>query len=324
MKKSVVFLGCFLLMALPAQCQKPPLLPEPVVAALAAELSGETAKRNLEFVARQHRMRGSRGFRAAAEHITGELKSYGLSDVRIEQFPADGKTFYGTQKARPAWDADFAELWELRESGGAWTPALRLASWEAMPITLAQDSESADVTADLVDVGNGTQESDYAGKDVRGKIVLAAAQPGAVARLGVERYGAAGIVSYAQNQRTAWWGENENLVRWGHLDSFSSTPTFAFMVSLKQARAFLQRLVGGERIRLHAIVRAGRHPGFYDIVTATLPGADPQRRDEEIAFSCHLDHQRPGANDNASGCVTILEVARTLAKLVREGKLPPP
>ncbi|MGH9862489.1 MAG: M28 family peptidase, partial [Candidatus Acidiferrales bacterium] len=207
--------------------------------------------------------------------------------------------------------------------GGAWTPALRLASWEAMPITLAQDSESADVTADLVDVGNGTQESDYVGKDVRGKIVLAAAQPGPVARLAVERYGAAGIVSYAQNQRTAWWGENENLVRWGHLDSFSSTPTFAFMVSLKQARAFQQRLVGGERIRLHAIVRAGRHPGFYDIVTATLPGADPQRRQEEIAFSCHLDHQRPGANDNASGCVTILEVARTLAKLVREGKLPP-
>ena len=33
-------------------------------------------------------------------------------------------------------------------------------------------------------------------------------------RLAVERFGVAGIVSYAQNQRTAWWGENENLVRW--------------------------------------------------------------------------------------------------------------
>src|SRR5207247_1571332 len=45
---------------------------------------------------------------------------------------------------------------------------------------------------------------------------------------------------------------------------------------------------------------------------------------EEIAFSCHLDHQRPGANDNASGCVTILEVARTLQKLIGEGKLERP
>jgi len=46
--------------------------------------------------------------------------------------------------------------------------------------------------------------------------------------------------------------------------------------------------------------------------------------EEEIAFSCHLDHQRPGANDNASGCVTILEVARTLQKLISEGKLARP
>ena len=45
---------------------------------------------------------------------------------------------------------------------------------------------------------------------------------------------------------------------------------------------------------------------------------------EEIAFSCHLDHQRPGANDNASGCVTILEVARTLQRLISEGKLERP
>src|SRR5258708_21573069 len=39
---------------------------------------------------------------------------------------------------------------------------------------------------------------------------------------------------------------------------------------------------------------------------------------------CQLDHQRPGANDNASGCVTILEVARTLQKLIAEGKLTRP
>jgi Zn-dependent M28 family amino/carboxypeptidase len=60
------------------------------------------------------------------------------------------------------------------------------------------------------------------------------------------------------------------------------------------------------------------------VVTATIPGADAKLEEEEIAFSCHLDHQRPGANDNASGCVTILEVARTLNKLIGEGKLARP
>jgi hypothetical protein len=71
-------------------------------------------------------------------------------------------------------------------------------------------------------------------------------------------------------------------------------------------------------------VKAGQHAGNYEVVTATIPGADPKLKEEEIAFSCHLDHQRPGANDNASGCVTILEVARTLQKLISEGKLARP
>ncbi|PYT56784.1 MAG: hypothetical protein DMG35_21465 [Acidobacteria bacterium] len=96
------------------------------------------------------------------------------------------------------------------------------------------------------------------------------------------------------------------------------------MVSLKRARVFRERLTRGERIALYASVKAGQHPGNYEVVTATIPGADPKLKDEEIAFSCHLDHQRPGANDNASGCVAILEVARTLQKLIAEGKLARP
>src|SRR5713226_6192497 len=319
--------------------QKPPLLPENEVAALANELSGETAKRNLEGIARFHRQRGSKGFHEAAELVAERSRAYGLSDVAILQFPADGKIFYGTQRSRPAWDAEVGELWEVKEvnevnevkeksasQGGTapsakWMPSVKLASYEAEPITLAEDSESADVTANLVDVGEGAKEGDYAGKDVKGKIILVSAQPGAVQDLAVGKFGAAGIVSYAQNQKTAWWGEDENLIRWGHLETFSANKTFAFMVSLKTARGLRERLTKGEAIRLHAVVKAGQHPGFYEVVTATIPGADAKLKEEEIAFSCHLDHQRPGANDNASGCVTILEVARTLEKLINEGKL---
>jgi aminopeptidase YwaD len=307
-----------------AGAAQPPLLRPEHAQALAAELSGESAKAHLEELARHHRMRGSRGFHAAAEHLRGALRAYGYADAAIESFPADGRTFYGTQRSRRPWDAELAELWELQERGGRWVRAARVASWETMPASLAQDSESGSATADLVDVGAGTAEADYAGKDVRGKLVLASAQPAAVARLAVARHGAAGIVSYAQNQRTAWSGDDPTLVRWGHLDTFAESPTFAFMVSLQQARAFQQRLARGEAVRLEAAVRAGQHDGAYEIVTATLPGADPQRREEEIVFSCHLDHQRPGANDNASGCVTILEVARTLGRLVADGRLPRP
>src|SRR5258707_10504683 len=102
-------------LAAAAQAQKPPLLPEKDVAALANELSGETAKRNLEGIARFHRQRGSQGFHAAAELVAERLRAYGLSDVAILQFPADGKIFYGTQRSRPAWDAEVGELEEVME-----------------------------------------------------------------------------------------------------------------------------------------------------------------------------------------------------------------
>lgn len=303
----------------PVRAQAPPLLPEKDVAAMANELSGETAKRNLEGLARFHRQRGSQGFHAAAELIAEGARAYGLSGVEILQFPADGKIMYGTQRARMAWDAEDAELAEVKN--GAET---KIASYAAEPIVLAEDSESADVTADLVDVGSGAKEGDYAGKDVKGKIILVSSQADAAQELGVGKFGAAGMVSYAQNQKTAWSGENDNLIRWGHLDSFSPHKTFAFMVSLRTARAMQARLRSGETIRLHAQVKAGQHAASYEVVTAVIPGADPKLKDEEIAYSCHLDHQRPGANDNASGCVTILEVARTLARLIDGGKLARP
>jgi hypothetical protein len=330
--------GCF---STAAWAQKPPLLPEKDVAALANELSGETAKRNLEGIARFHRQRGSHGFHSAAELVAERARAYGLSNVAILQFPADGKIFYGTQRSRPAWNAEVGNLIETSlevcdqkvgpTSNNTVNSTIcidsserKIASYEAEPVVLAEDSESADMTAELVDVGEGTKESDYAGKNMKGNIVLVSAQPGAVQDLAVGKFGAVGIVSYAQNQKTAWWGEDENLIRWGHLETFSPNKTFAFMVSLKTARAMRERLAKGETIKLHAVVKAGQHAGNYEVVTATIPGADAKLKEEEIAFSCHLDHQRPGANDNASGCVTILEVARTLQKLITEGKLARP
>lgn len=322
--RTLVLAGTFAVAPATLAGQQHSLLPDSVIAALAGEVSGETAKRNLERIAGEHRIRGSLGFRRAAQHIVERLSAYGLSDARIESLPADGTRFYGSQRSRPPWDAEFAELWLLGKNGSAWERAERLASWDAMPVSLAQDSESGQATALLVEVGEGTSERDYAGKDVRGNLVLTSQQPGAVQDLAVGRFGAAGIVSYAQNQRTAWWGEDENLVRWGHLETFSAHPTFAFMVSLQQGRALRQRLLSGEAVRLEARVRAGKHAGGYEIVTATIPGADPALRSQEIAFSCHLDHQRPGANDNASGCVAILEAARALATLIAEGRLARP
>jgi aminopeptidase YwaD len=329
MKKQIInskiFLAFFLLLCnYTVVAQQVPLGQEELVKQLNEELSGESAKRNLEFISRLHRMRGSKDYNTAIDFIRSKLKEYQLESIELIKIPTDGKIMYGTQKSRMAWDADFAELWEVEQHNGNWVHKTKVADWKSIPLTLAEESESAEVTAQLVDVGKGISESDYANKNIKGKLVLTKSQPGSIVSLAIEKYGAVGIISYAQNQVTAWYKENENLIRWGHLETFSKTKTFAFMVSLKQARAYQERLKNGDVVMLHAKVIAGQHPGNYEILTAVIEGADSKLKEEEIAFTCHLDHPRPGANDNASGCVAILEVARTLKKLIREHKIESP
>ncbi len=306
----------------PALAQHLPM-DDKIVSAFAAETNGESAKRNLDRITTYHRMRGSSQYRAAAEHIRDQLLEYGLTTARIREYPADGKTMFGTQKSRLAWNADSAALWEVDDKGQR---LRRLADWESMPLSLAQDSVSGETRTTLVDVGDGSKESDYQGKDVRGELVLVASQPEAVEALAVGKFGAAGIVSYAPNQASAWWKQDDRLVRWGHLSSFPKpgSETFAFMISLGEARALQQRLAKGESIHLDAKVSASRSRGVYSIVEAVIPGSDPAVAAEQIVLTCHLDHPRPGANDNASGCATLLETARSLQRLIATGQIPAP
>ena len=306
----------------PALADLRELVAEETLLQIAAETSGEAAKRNLDAISLQHRMRASEQFLLATRHIERQLESYGLDSVDTLRYAADGETMFGTQKSRPVWDVRSAELWEVEQTDGGTRRVRRLGDWESVPLSLAQDSLSADVTTALVDIGAGTSDADYAGKDVRGKLVLTSSQPGAVVDRAVGRMGAAGIVSYAPNQRSAWWKEDDRLVRWGHIGSFPETESFGFMVSLGEARRLQQRLAAGEEILFHARVDASHEKGHYEFVTAQIEGTD--RKDEIIHYTCHLDHPRPGANDNVSGCVAILETARTLNALIDKGILPRP
>ena len=250
------------------------LLPEDVLQQIAAETSGEEAKRNLDTLTLQHRMRASSQFDEATAHILRKLESYGLDEARTVEYPADGETLFGTQKSRPVWDVRFAELWELGKEAGVTTRKRRLANWEAMPLSLAQDSLSGEATATLIDIGAGTMDSDYAGKELRGKFVLTSSQPEDILERAVGASGAAGIISYAPNQRSAWWRQDDRLVRWGHLGSFPKTKSFAFMISLAEARRFQERMAAGEEILLHGKVDAS--PASVPLILAVANRYKPR------------------------------------------------
>src|SRR6202795_4712246 len=283
--------------------------------ALRDESSGAAPYENLRYLTGLHRVPATAAFDQAAQFVLQRAREYGLASAHSEQFPIDGARHYGLMRSYLAWTVEEARLWEIRPQH------ILLGDWKTDPIHLADYSHSADVETELIDVGNGASEADYSGKDVRGKIVLADGVLARVQELAIAQHGAVGIVSDMPNQTTAWSGLDMTVVRWGHLDARQPSG-FAFMVSRQTAEALRTRLRNGEHVILNAHVKATVGPGHWTVVTGTIPGTDSTAG--EIVYSCHLDHERPGANDNGSGCVTILESARVLAQLINSGGLPRP
>lgn len=288
--------------------------------ALRDESTGAAPYENLRYLTGLHRVPATAAFDQAAQFMLQRAHEYGLADAHSEQFAIDGIRHYGLMRSYLAWTVEEARLWEVRPQH------ILLGDWKTDPIHVADYSHNADVEAELVDVGNGASEADYSGKDVRGKdvrgkIVLADGVLARVQELAIARHGAVGIVSDMPNQTTAWSGLDTTVVRWGHLDARQPSG-FAFMVSRQTAEALRSRLRNGEHVILNAHVKATVGPGHWTVVTATIPGTDSAAG--EIVYSCHLDHERPGANDNGSGCVTILESARVMAHLIDSGVLSRP
>ena len=307
---------CILLALVPLRAfAQEPFLTNQQWSVLRGEASGNVPYENLRYLTGLHRVPGTPEFDQAAQFVLQRALEYGLADAHSEQFAIDGKKQYGLMRSYLGWKVEEGRLWETSPRH------VLIGDWKTEPIRLADYSRSADVEAALVDVGNGAREEDYAGKDVRGKIVLADGVLGRVQALAVGEHGAAGIVSDMPNQTTAWSGLDATVIRWGHLDA-RQPAGFAFMVSHETAEGLRSRLRGGEAIVLSAHVKAEVGPGHWMVVTGTIPGSDANAG--EIVYSCHLDHERPGANDNGSGCVTILESARVLARLIAAGKLPQP
>src|ERR1700687_1026981 len=162
---------CFLiaitaLFPLDALAQQPFLTARQWIA-LRDESNGAAPYENLRYLTGLHRVPATPEFDQAAQFVLQRVREYGLADAHSEQFPIDGTKRYGLMRSYLGWTVEEARLWEIRPEH------LLLGDWKTDPIRLADYSHSADVEAELVDVGNGGSEADYAGKDVRGEIVLA-------------------------------------------------------------------------------------------------------------------------------------------------------
>jgi aminopeptidase YwaD len=284
------------------------------------ELSGELAKSYVTQITRFHRIQASTMFHEAAEYVRDTLRDIGIDDARIEQFTSDGRTEYWTHTSPVGWEATSAEL-RLVE------PDERLiTTYKDVPTCLHTHSRSTSpegVTAELVDVGEGTKPEHYAGKSVKGKFVLATGRAKLVHEQAVYKYGAAGVITDTLTHEMKGVRESVDIPDAHAYQAIWPTEqdvdkvTFGFSLSKRQGNHLRALLEDGKSVRLNAKVEARLFPSTLDIVTATIKGSS--KPDEEVFLVAHLCHPKPSANDNASGSGLLLEIARTMHKLIGSG-----
>jgi hypothetical protein len=310
-----------------AVAQTSPFVPESVERALANEISGDRAFEFERLSTQWHKPSGSEGFFAVTALVEERARAAGLADVRrIDQV---GLTASWTPKRAEAW---------LLEGAGPSAKETFLGSFADAKTSIADYSRPANVTAELVDVGSGEKGADYAGKDVRGKIVLAFGNLHEVMEQAVWKRGADGILSW-NSSRLNPLAEHPDQIAWSGVPEDDGPKgektTFAFLISARQGKALSDRLAGesarrwggggatnAEALRARIVIESSTLPEKKTaMLEARIPGSDPSL--PEIVLTSHLQ-ENISANDNQSGVASMLEIGRALTKLIAEGKIPRP
>jgi Peptidase family M28 len=284
------------------------IVPRSLLQSVVNEASGDIALQNEIVLTGVNRNRLPAEYAAKyfeTDFILNKLKEYGIEQSEIIDLPARSAT---------TWDAETAELWLTKPE------PRKIADLKEVPAMLCSGSVTTDTTAPLVYVGPGYRETDYQGKDVKDKIVLVNGMPEMARRLAVEKFGAKGLIGYSSSHPE--WDPDEvgwSSIRPGEKDK----PTFGFMVSTRQGEELRNAVERGTPIEVRAVCATRQVPYKEQMVSALLPG--DRLPNEELVFTAHLfeGFAKQGANDDASGCVAILETARTLRKLLDNGQLPP-
>jgi hypothetical protein len=255
-------------------------------------------------------MGGNEGFEAVARYVEAKAKDYGLEDVRYLKLASSSES----------WSPRVGELWLT-------APATRrLAYSKEIPLALADFSRNADVpNADLVDVGEGTADRDYEGRDVAGKVVLASGSLQRVTEEAVWERGALGIVAFTMSRVP----DHPDQYPWMRVPVANADKTkqgtFAFVLTHREGMRLRREMAdaGGQGFRVRAKVIAEFHaPPSQAIVEAVIRGTEIH--DQDLVLTGHLQEEMFSANDDASGCANVLEIARALKKAIDEGRLPRP
>jgi aminopeptidase-like protein len=283
------------------------------------EMSGRQAFRYAERIAQYHRIQASPGYRAAANEMMKLLKRDGVN-AELVSYPAQFGDRFISHSSFQEWNCKSAELCIEKPF------RKRIARFEEEEIAIIQRSiatPAEGITAELVVIDLPEEESSYEILDVRGKIVLVRGNPITIHSLAIEKHGAAGLIFDNLNEyppfrtRLDMPDARQYTSFWWHTEE--EKKSFGFVVSPRIGDE-LRKQASNNTVILNAKVDAELYDGSFENIEYYIPG----KRKEEILLVSHLCHPYPGGQDNASGPGTLMEVMRTLTKLIKDGKVEEP
>jgi len=284
------------------------LLPDRTVREIIAETSGDIALNNEMMLGAFEQNRPESeytGMFRETVFMLSKLKEYGFSDVHLEKFESRG-TQWDAVRGRLTIVSPFKE---------------KIADHDEVAASLARNSGNANVIAELVYVPDGTQEKNYEGIDVAGKIVISEGRIGSVFSTAVTKLGAAGVVSY----ETRYPERYPDMLLWNSVPAGRGNSNgFGFNITYTKGMELIDMLKRGEKVVLRADVETARYSAKLEVVSALIPGID--RTDQELLLIAHLFEgiSKQGGNDNYSGSVCILETGRTILELIKSGVIKQP
>jgi len=295
----------------PANRPLPPQAVERFFDMVRAEYSGDRAKETVAYVEQRWRVPGNTGFDESIRYVEARLREAGY--VREDSAPAGARLTYRVEHRPMA-----ADTWEPVDASvtivGQDTTLLRWVTNRNMLTINSNSTPEGGVEAEVVDVGSGSPE-EFEGRDVRGKIVFAISPASRLYTEAVQKRGAIGVLAY---NMPAYLRPEVNRTS----IQFSRIPAggdgWGILLSTN-ARDELRRALAAGPVRVKVMTKARSWRSEELTVIADVRGASVP--DERYVLSAHV--QEPGANDNASGVGAQTELARVLAKLVRDGKVSP-
>ncbi len=316
MKRSYIILTIVFLANSVEGVQSSGIIDEVLFEKVSDAVSGKRAKEDVKNIIENHRVQATSGYLKAAKYIKEELELAGINDVKIYKYKSNGKKRYNTFTSPMSWTVKSGILRMEKPY------EMILADYSEIPTSLTTLSNGGNWTSELVDVGSGQNDSDYSDKDVKGKIVFAYGYAGRVHRQAVIKRGAFGVlIRPSESDRP----EMRDAVRYNGLwPTFDERKKvgFGFQLSRANSEIIMNLISSGEKIILKATVDAKLHSSDLAVVSAEIKGR--AKKSGQFVLIAHLDHYKPGANDNASGSAAILEIARGLNELISSGKIERP